>query len=95
MPNLKLTLQRAALAAYSHAHEYKPEILTDHDVEEIGILDDDTMALFIWREAGEIEGPYLEENQELAVYYLRRAADELARTADRLQQMNLDETTSH
>jgi hypothetical protein len=73
----KLARQRLAMAAY-HPDDYPPETLNHHSVEEDGALDGDTLALFIWREVGDMDS-LSEAAAALAV-----AAQELSSVADLL-----------
>ena len=67
-----MNLQRLALASYDS--DYYPCLMTQHDVDEVGYLDGDTLALFVWREMGDADGSPTE-----AVVMLQNAIEQLQR----------------
>jgi hypothetical protein len=75
----QLELQRLAIALYADG-EYADPNLTDHEVEEDGALDGDTLALFVWRELGDAQGDPAEAERMLlkAGHQLLHLAEQIA-----------------
>jgi hypothetical protein len=75
----KLQLQRIAMKAYAGG-DMAGDKLTDHEVKEIGVLDGDTLALFVWYEVGNAKG-----DKDEAIRMINRAISELNQVIEGLE----------